>query len=205
MKKFGDFWIPDLDARLGRHWLKSRRVFARGHGPKVEAPESGSISGAYSRVMMERFEVVHAFEPAPDTYACLVKNLEAWGAGDRVRPQQKALSDRKESGSLAPKPSGRSPSRRVVGGGDIPSVRIDDLGLEDLAFLKLDVEGYEERALRGAEETLARFQPLVMIEDKPRKSAHFDDPRGAHDYLEGLGMKPVACVGPKQIDWIYGF
>ena len=219
MKKFGDFWIPDVDARWGRHWLKSHRLYRRGRGPKVQdieealghcqrwslAIDGGANIGAYSRVLMQHFEHVIAFEPAPDTFACLSRNLEEWGAGDRVQANQNALSDRLESVSLGTEAGRRSPSRRVVGGGDIATVRIDDLGLDDLAFLKLDVEGYEERALRGAVETLTRCRPLVMFEDKPKKTSHFGDPRGAHLYLESIGMKPIACIGPKQIDWLYGF
>ncbi len=93
----------------------------------------------------------------------------------------------------------------MIGAGDIPTIRIDDLELPDLAFFKLDIEGYEARALRGAEQTLLRFKPLVMFEDKPKKSAHFGDPRESHEFLESLGAKPIACIGPKQIDWLYGF
>lgn len=219
MKKFGEFWIPDVDARWNGHWLKSRRLYKHGRGPKVEdleqalgycerwtiAVDGGANVGAYSRVLMERFDLIHAFEPAPDTFACLVRNLEEWGCADRVRPHENALSNLRESVGLMPKPRGRSPSRRVVPGGRIGAVRIDDLDLPDLAFLKLDVEGYEERALRGAEQTLRRFRPLVMFEDKPEKAVHFGDVKGAHLYLEALGMRPIACVGPKQIDWLYAF
>jgi FkbM family methyltransferase len=219
LKKFGEFWIPDVDARWGRHWLKSNRLFRRGRGPKVEdieealgycrrwtlAIDGGANVGAYSRVLMGHFQRVIAFEPAPDTFACLIRNLQEWGAAGRVEAHQKALSDRVESVSLGTEPGRRSPSRRVVGDGDIASVCIDDLGLTDLAFLKIDVEGYEERALRGAGATLLRCRPLVMFEDKPKKSSHFGDPGGAHRYLESIGMRPIACIGPKRIDWLYGF
>jgi FkbM family methyltransferase len=219
VKKIGDFWIPDVDARRGREWRKSVRLFESGRGPKIEdveealryvlrwtvAIDGGANVGAYSRVMMERFDVIHAFEPAPDTYECLVRNLREWGAGARVRTYRRALSDREESVRMGTQMGRRSPSRRVVGPGDIPSVRIDDLDLPDLAFLKLDVEGYEERVLRGAAETIARYQPRVMFEDKPKKSRHFGNPRGAHEFLESLGAKALACIGPKQIDWVYGF
>ena len=75
MKRFGDFWIPDVDARLNWHWLKSRRLYTRGRGPKIAdleqalsyckrwtvALDGGANVGAYSRVLMDRFEKVHAF------------------------------------------------------------------------------------------------------------------------------------------------
>jgi FkbM family methyltransferase len=219
VKKFGEFWIPDVDARPNWHWLKSRRIYQRGRGPKVEdleealgycerwsvALDGGANVGAYARVLMERFESVLAFEPAPDTFACLNRNLDEWGAGGRVQAHEAALSDRRESVGLLPKRRGRSPSRRVVPNGKIRTVCIDDLHLTDLAFLKLDVEGYEARALRGAEHTLRRFRPLVMFEHKPEKSRHFGDAEGAHAYLESIGMRPLACIGAKQIDWVYAF
>ncbi len=210
---------PDVDVRWGKHRRKSIRLFEKGRGPKPEdleealthvtkwtvAVDGGANVVAYTRILMERFEVIHAFEPAPDTYAALARNVEEWGGSGQVHTSQVALSDRLERVSLGTERGRRSPSRRVIGAVDIPTIRIDDLELPDLAFFKLDVEGYEARALRGAKQTLLRFQPLVMFEDKPEKSAHFGDPREAHEYLESLGAKPIACIGPKQIDWLYGF
>jgi FkbM family methyltransferase len=219
MHKFGDFWLPDVDCRGLRNRLKTQRLFARGRGPKLDdlaaalafcrrgavAVDGGANVGAYTRILMERFESVHAFEPAPDTFAALSRNLEEWGAGKRVEAYPFALSDRKEQVTIGTTPGRRSPSRRVMGAGDIPAIRIDDLKLPELAFLKLDVEGYEERVLRGAERTLRRFRPVVMFEHKPRKSHLFGDPDGAHRFLESLGARALACVGRKRIDWIYGF
>lgn len=219
MKKFGEFWIPDIDARWGKNRRKSKRLFERGQGPKVSdleeglsycqrwtvALDGGANVGAYTRVLMQRFELVYAFEPAPDTFACLERNLAEWGGCGRVNIQQRPLSDRAEFLQVGGAGGRRSVSRRVMGRGEIPAVRIDDLELPDLAFLKLDLEGYEERGMRGAEATLRRFQPIVMFEDKPVKSAHFGDPGGAHRFLESIGMKPLACIGAKQIDWVYGF
>jgi FkbM family methyltransferase len=41
---------------------------------------------------------------------------------------------------------------------------VDRLGLDRLDFLKLDVEGHELPALRGAKDTIARFRPIAAIE-----------------------------------------
>lgn len=38
------------------------------------------------------------------------------------------------------------------------------MGLESLRLIKLDVEGAESRALRGAKDTIARFRPHLIIE-----------------------------------------
>ena len=46
---------------------------------------------------------------------------------------------------------------------EVPVTRLDSLGL-DPAFIKLDVQGYEQAALLGLEETLERARPILLIE-----------------------------------------
>jgi FkbM family methyltransferase len=219
VKKVGNFWLPDVDLRWGKRRRKSLKLFRDQDGPDLTeleqalervqrwtvAIDGGANVGAHSRFLAQRFEKVYGFEPAPDTYQAFVRNVEDWNLGDRVVPLQQALSDRVESVSLGGAWRRRSLSRRVTGGGSIACVRIDDLGLTDLAFMKLDLEGYEERALRGAQETIRRFKPVILFEDKPHKSEHYGKPGAAHELLQSLGAKCVGCIGPKQIDWLYEF
>ena len=50
--------------------------------------------------------------------------------------------------------------------GQIPTLMpIDALDLSDLTLLRLDVEGYELPVLKGAERTLRRCCPIILIED----------------------------------------
>jgi FkbM family methyltransferase len=223
MKKVGDFWVPDIDLRRWAKWGKMRRktleYYGEGSGAKTDdirealskfeggrvAIDGGANVGAYTRIMLDRFETIYAFEPAPDTFAALERNLQDWGVSDRVYAYQAALSDRKESVSLRARPGRRSVTRRVVGSGDIPAMPIDDLQLEALDFVKLDLEGYEYRALLGARETLLRTRPYVLFEDKEHKAELYGAAQGAHEFLESLGARLIARVGKLQIDWLYGF
>lgn len=50
----------------------------------------------------------------------------------------------------------------------VPRVTIDGLGLSDVRFLKIDVEGHELPALRGAAETIDRDGPVLLIEVEER-------------------------------------
>ncbi len=46
----------------------------------------------------------------------------------------------------------------------VPTRNLDGFGLERCALIKLDVEGWEKAALAGAEQTLARCQPVLYAE-----------------------------------------
>jgi FkbM family methyltransferase len=225
VQKVGDFWIPDEDMRYDWHRLwkagkrrrKSRQRYADGKGPKYDdiqealthipgtevAVDGGANVGAYSRAMAQHFKKVHAFEPAPDTFAALSRNLEDWGLTDRVSAYHAAISDRHENVSVDLPRGSRSVSRRITGPGDIPTMMIDDLKLELVDFIKLDLEGYEYRALLGAAGTLERCRPIVMFEDKGK--GEDAELKRAHDYLLSLGARLITKIGRQQFDWLYGF
>lgn len=223
MQKVGDFWVPDVDLRRISRWGKTRRKtiqrFEVQGGTKLGdleealalignggvAVDGGANVGAYSRRIAENFQTVHAFEPAVDTYEALCRNVQDWGLGDRVIAHQAALSDSRGGIRLGLKWGHRSVSRRVVGDGSIPSVRLDDLELPALDFLKLDIEGFEYRALQGATETLLRCRPAILFEDKPNKLREAGDAHDPHKLLQALGARLVACVGPNRFDWLYRF
>ena len=52
----------------------------------------------------------------------------------------------------------------VVGEGDIPIVRLDDLELSGVGTLKVDVEGMELDVLRGASQTIRKNLPNIYVE-----------------------------------------
>jgi FkbM family methyltransferase len=53
---------------------------------------------------------------------------------------------------------------KVSGNGFIPIMTIDNMNLPVLDFLQLDVEGYEAHSLKGAEKTIARCRPVIVVE-----------------------------------------
>jgi FkbM family methyltransferase len=50
-------------------------------------------------------------------------------------------------------------------GEPVPLVTIDSLDLRDCQFIKLDIEGMETEALRGATATIGRFRPILYVEN----------------------------------------
>lgn len=47
----------------------------------------------------------------------------------------------------------------------IEAVTIDSLKLDRCDLIKLDVEGHERKAIMGAENTIAKFRPVIFVED----------------------------------------
>ena len=44
-------------------------------------------------------------------------------------------------------------------------VKLDDIeGIENIALLKIDVEGHEYQALKGAEKFLMKEKPIILLE-----------------------------------------
>jgi len=51
---------------------------------------------------------------------------------------------------------------------EVPLIRIDDLGLSGVTFIKIDVEGHELAVLRGAADTIRADRPRLLIEVETR-------------------------------------
>lgn len=209
MKKVGDYWVPDhetlqVDALAKGGWQLDHLETALEHVTDWScAVDGGAHIGSWSLAMAKQFERVIAFEPAPDTYQALeantlsvrniIRNGFALGADFGTTGM---AEDQRYSG-------GNTGGRYVTGEGNIQVAPLDSLGLETLGFLKLDIEGYEVFALRGALDTLLRCRPVVLIEVKPRMAHRFGiTPHAAPEFLFEIGMVEVARAGS---DWIYGW
>lgn len=161
------------------------------------AIDGGAHVGTWSVAMSKRFEYVMAFEPALDTFKCLVKNLDRHACVN-VGACPGALGAQPGHGTMVddPKRLGNTGARHLNGEGAGNTViwPLDTFpGIKDVDFVKLDVEGYEYHALKGAENTLKRWRPVVLIEVKnfgsPRFGCHCED---APRYLESIGYREVA-------------
>jgi len=53
------------------------------------------------------------------------------------------------------------------------AARLDDFGFRDVSFIKIDVEGHEGEVLVGAEQTIVREHPILLVEVEQR---HHDRP-----------------------------
>lgn len=118
---------------------------------------------------------VYAFEPSPSTFSLLEKNVSK-SRKKNVHSKNYGIGYENGETNLTFAPSNRSGgfvSNKITAslGHTVERIaikRLDDvivsLGVRDIEFIKIDVEGFEGDVLRGAKQTLAKHKPVVVLE-----------------------------------------
>ncbi|MGE0362800.1 MAG: FkbM family methyltransferase [Vicinamibacterales bacterium] len=202
--------FPDADVFMANE-IKPDGSYQRGHLEAALAHvtdwscaiDGGAHVGTFSKPLAARFARVIAVEPSPDTFEALSANVAAFALAN-VETKRVALGA--SPGSVRMVLDGRGAqmqntgARHVTAGGDIPVETVDSWELPSLGLLKLDVEGSEAAALRGALQTLKRCKPIVIFEEKGLGRVYGDGPGAAARVLVQAGYELVQSV---KMDHIY--
>src|SRR5262249_28338799 len=136
----------------------------------------GLLTVPFARLVAPGGKVI-AFEPQRIVHQILCGNL-ALNALTNVFAQNSAIGS--ECGCITVPPIDYAQTGNFGGvslrgrneGESIPLLTIDSLSLDRCDFMKIDVEGMELDVLRGAARTLARFRPILYLEnDRPENSS----------------------------------
>ena len=166
------------------------------------ALDIGANVGLWSRDLVKSFGRVIAFEPVALFRECLEQNVT--GANFEVRPI--ALGDQDTMGTMIITEDNSGHSHldpNTMGAGDVQVVRLDNLNFHDINYIKIDCEGYEYRILQGAEQTIRRCRPVVVIEQKPH-----DAYSKQYGQFAAVGLlKEWGMIRLDQVrdDWIMGW
>lgn len=129
--------------------------------------QAGGCLGVFAMRLAREFDAVYTFEPDSDLFNALCMNVPhinvikfqaALGAAPRLVRTECSLRPNDGKTVL------HEGMTRTEPGGIVPTLRIDDLGLETCDLIYLDVEGDELFALRGAAATIHRCRPVVVCE-----------------------------------------
>lgn len=149
--------------------------------PKFCNSKSGSIDvgvneGVFSRWMAKYSDHVDSFECNPHLLPKLKTFLPR-----NVRLHQCALSSDSGTATLRfdPKNTGigtiesqnrldRNPGIESVLEVEVPKCKLDEFGLGDVSFVKIDVEGHELEVLKGATVLIERARPVLLVEIEER-------------------------------------
>jgi len=202
MIKFNEWYFPDGEKHLP-HWMRTVGTTVAGRltyqygkydacKPFIKewrtAIDVGAHIGLWSYFMADDFEELIAFEPMPEHQECWNKNMHdidnavmhpcALGAG-----QQMVTLETRTEGS-----SGDTQVMAGLPGGDVEMYTLDSFDFQDVDFIKIDTEGYEDFILRGGVELLARCKPCIIVEQKGDMSERYGlEKLSAVTLLEGMG------------------
>jgi len=201
--RLGSFWFDGADNKVVP-WIRREatweadvlRLFSAVVQRGMVAIDIGANVG-YHTVALARLvgELghVHAFEPLPETVDLLRANVWRHSYSNiTVHPQ--AVSDRSGTVHIELNTDGASSSRLAATGLEAQAVTLDEaLPGISVDVLKLDIEGAEPLALRGATELLRRSPRLLAVVEF-RNAPHLDGsaPEDALDLYENLGFE--LCV-----------
>jgi FkbM family methyltransferase len=166
------------------------------------ALDIGANVGLWSRDLVDNFAKVVAFEPVAIFRECLEKNVT--GANFFISPLALGDHDTQATMIITEGNSGHSHlDPATLGTGDVQVVKLDNLNMEDVDYIKIDCEGYEYRVLQGAEQTVKRCRPIMVIEQKPHDAYSKDYGQfAAIELLESWGMIKLDQI---RDDWIMGW
>ncbi len=172
----------------------------------------GANVGLYTVLAMHQLDAggrIVAFEPHPGTFAFLQKNVAANRAAasacSRVETLNLAAAPERGPQELRLNPENRGDNRLYRGTyqGKIeqwPSLPVEgcpvdevlnDLGIEQVHFVKIDIQGYEQKAISGFRKTLARSPNVILMSEfwpKGLREAG-GDARAYLEMLAALGFR----------------
>lgn len=160
--------------------------------PGDEVIDVGASYGAYTLTALDAgAEMVWAFEPEPSIAADLQRNIEVNCWQDKAVVFTEALwdkSDQVDMREYAP----HWPAQTITG--FYHARALDDVAslTQRLDWLKVDVEGAEERVLKGAQELLRRCKPTVIVECHTFLDESI--PLRCQEILESVGYKYFAGI-----------
>lgn len=130
-------------------------------------------AGLFDSVVLRRFALavpaghVYGFEPEPNNYRFVEETLERYGDPGNVTLVRKGLFSRKGGMFISDEGSSGNLSDESSKGSACEVVDLDSFVAENaipkVNLVKMDIEGAELEALRGARTTISKFTPKLHI------------------------------------------
>ena len=205
------WWFPDQDTHfsemLTKHVSKGgapvyqekvRRISMDLCPRKNLALDIGANVGLWSRDLCGSFINVIAFEPVSEFCKCLRRNVTA----SNLELLDLALGDTTTTVDMIITEGNTGHSHvdiKSYGQGTTNMTTLDFLDFPEIDYIKIDCEGFENKILSGAEITIKKYRPIIVIEDKRHKDVGHADTAGALDTLLGWGARVLQTVNNDHI------
>ncbi len=177
----GNYWLPNNQQDLLPHLLAEQEEQIYGSGEQAVRSgdvvlDCGAHIGVFTRVAIAAgAKLVIAIEPSPKNLECLRRNMAPEIAGGRVIVVPEGVWDKDGTLPFHMDPANSAGNSLLMGESGIPRpitievalTTIDKLAprlkLPRVDFIKMDIEGAETNALRGARNTIGTYKPRMAI------------------------------------------
>ena len=176
----GKFWVPQTGEDHSPHWLFAEQesgIYGSGDAgvqPGDVVLDCGAHVGTFTRAALEAgAKLVVAIDPSPPVLEALRRNVAEGVAEGRVLIVEKGVWDREDTLPFIMTPDNHGTHHLSLEASDeqsvinVPLTTIDnlvaELNLDRVDFIKMDIEGAEQKALMGAQDTLAKYKPRLAI------------------------------------------
>lgn len=206
------FWIRRHGERMGGEatlaYLLAEQEWIDDHiaEPVIEEGDyvidCGAHVGVFTRKALDAgAQVVVAVEPDPTQLECLRRNFADEIGEDRVFVVPKAVWSEAGEMELSSGVGNSGESSLVMDeGGEKVRVAVttidaivSELQLPQVDFVKLDIEGAEREALKGAVDTIRRFRPTILMDAYHRVDDMRVVPTLLADISPGYGVRLGPC------------
>lgn len=194
------------------YWLR-RLIISNPLSPVLY--DIGANYGYYSLVAGRLGAEVYSFEPVNGVRSCLMKNAKKNKLQKSINTLQFALSDRagtdtinlySSSGnnSIAKRSIPDGHELKYIGTQKIIVNTLDNLvnkySMQPPSLLKIDVEGHEQNVLSGAEKTIRRYMPDIIVEYSEATSKDSGYKRtDILKWLQKMGYSVFGLISDSQI------
>lgn len=188
MKEVQGWWLPDNEMHIGVYFdAVKQNMYQPVHQEMAlkyckefrTAVDIGAHVGLWARGLTEKFQNVVCFEPCEEFAEILVKNAPKIGVVHRC-----ALGEKEGFVKMELDPNNTGATHVARGEeGSIPMLPLDQFNLNDVDFVKIDVEGFELEVVKGGYETLKRNNPVIIVEQKARYVVPEQGPHAAVRFL----------------------
>jgi FkbM family methyltransferase len=206
LKLIEGWWLPDDDTYF-ESWLRKDGDYQRKHREHSlsfvkhfrTAIDVGAHVGFWSKSLADRFNKLYAWEPIQEHRDCWKKNVTAKNATIffSALSNVQGYSTIKLPGITTANAKLNGISEEKINSTDVTLSTLDSyINLQDIDYIKIDVEGYELKVIEGARQTILKHRPVITLEQKNGSVDYGIERYAAVDYLKEMGM----IIGGRVVD-----
>lgn len=205
MKEVKGWWLPDQENHITGYFdAVGQPMYQPVHQQESvkhctrfrTAIDIGAHVGLWARGLTEKFKKVVCFEPCDEFADIIPKNAPKVDTIHRC-----ALGWRQGHVAMDMAPDNTGATHVARGKpGLIPMFPLDHFELDEVDFIKIDVEGYELDVIKGGFHTFKNNSPVVIVEQKERYVIPEEGKHAAVRFL--MRELNYRVVGRVVDDWI---